>query len=368
MERAGPTPPGAVRPADLVALAERAGPFATVWVGRSGLGTWGERADDAAETTVRSALEKANAPDPVVHAVSEALAGVSADAHGAVVVADEGGNVLVEELPREPRQEWVAWAPLPSVAPVLENRQAGVPMLVVLADRTGADILISGSSGETATTTVEGAEHPISTSAPGGWSQKRYQQRAEDSWEHNAKDVAQEIRSLAADMFPDLLVLGGDERAVELILEEMPKELRQVSRVVSSGRAADGSGDQRDDHVERLGRAVVAEETMELLQTFEQEDGRRARATNGAVDVLLVHDDGDDDDRVAWFTTDPGIVAMDRAELEALGYDQPTAGRLIDVAINAALRTGGAVRVVPDAATLDGGLGAILRWSDGQEQ
>jgi hypothetical protein len=51
--------------------------------------------------------------------------------------------------------------------------------------------------------------------------------------------------------------------------------------------------------------------------------------------------------------------------MERAGPTPPGAVRPADLV---ALRTGGAVRVVPDAATLDGELGAILRWSDGQEQ
>jgi hypothetical protein len=51
-----------------------------------------------------------------------------------------------------------------------------------------------------------------------------------------------------------------------------------------------------------------------------------------------------------------------------MGAAQVTAARIVDVAINAALRTGSAVRVVHDAAVLDEGIAAILRWSDEETQ
>jgi hypothetical protein len=57
------------------------------------------------------------------------------------------------------------------------------------------------------------------------------------------------------------------------------------------------------------------------------------------------------------------MAAAERDALVALGAEPAVSGRLVDVAVNAALRTGATVRVVPDAAVLDDGLGALLRWS-----
>jgi hypothetical protein len=42
----------------------------------------------------------------------------------------------------------------------------------------------------------------------------------------------------------------------------------------------------------------------------------------------------------------------------------PTEGRLVDVALRAALGSGAGIRIVPDSRQLDGRVGAILRWTD----
>jgi hypothetical protein len=375
MERAGATPPRGIRPPDLVELVERPGPFATVWIGRTGTGAWGARADDVAAGDARSALIEAGAPDAVVAAVGDALDAVSGGAQGAVVVAVEEGVVLVEELPSAPRRDRAVWAAQPSLSPVIEHRQADIPMIVVLADRAGADIVVTETGGRETTVEVEGDDSPITKSAPGGWSQRRFQQRAEDSWEHNAAEVAERVRVLAAEVNPDLVVLGGDVRAVELIGDALPVELHGVTRRITSGRAADGSEERREHDVEVLVRTVVATETAELLKAFDQEEGRGERAANGMVatlqalqrsqvDVLLVHDDPDDD-RTAWFAGEPGMVAVDRAVLEGLGLDGLQSGRAVDVAIAEALRTGAAVRIVPTRTSVEDGIAAILRWSEG---
>jgi hypothetical protein len=83
-----------------------------------------------------------------------------------------------------------------------------------------------------------------------------------------------------------------------------------------------------------------------------------------AVDVLLVASDDPEDARTAFFGPDPAVVGATAGDVRALGVDEPVEGRLVDVAMRAALGTGAGVRVVPPgAAGPTGGLGAILRWS-----
>ena len=61
--------------------------------------------------------------------------------------------------------------------------------MLVVADRASADLHGSDLDGET-DTSVDGSQNLIERSKPGGWAQKRYQQRAIDSWERNAAEVA----------------------------------------------------------------------------------------------------------------------------------------------------------------------------------
>src|SRR5206468_9461554 len=132
----------------LVALADRRGPFATVCAARSGTGGWGRSHDEALASDLVRDLAAADAPETVVGQVAEALSSISAAAHGAVVIADENGVEVVEELPDAPRAVMARWALLPSFAPVLEHRQAAIDVIVVLADRTGADLIVRRRDGE----------------------------------------------------------------------------------------------------------------------------------------------------------------------------------------------------------------------------
>lgn len=371
MERSGPIPAGAVRPDDIVEIVGRPGPFATVWTARSGAGPWGRTADGAVARDALAELRQQHAPAHVVESVRQALDALDPAARGAVIVADATGVLLAEGLPRPPRWDVARWAATPSLAAVLEHRQADIAVIVVFADRLGADVIVRRPGHDETAEVVEGGNEGITKVASGGWSQHRYQQRAEDSWEHNAGVVADRLTRLAASVRPELMVLGGDERAVTLITHALPTELRHILRTIAPGRAEDGSSAQRDAKVERLVDTVVARETVDLVREFQEQTGRRA--ANGPeetvaalqlaqIDTLLVHDQADDE-REAFISAGTGQVALDRAELEALGIDDATSARLVDAAIVAALRTSAAVRIVPDVASVDRGLAAVLRWS-----
>jgi peptide subunit release factor 1 (eRF1) len=302
------------------------------------------------------------------------------------VVADASGIRLVRHEPEPPARDagWVA--PLPRVGPLLEWAQGAIPHLVVLADRAGADIVAfsrraaaSGTGGADVVTVGEetGADPGLRKSNPGGWSQRRYQNRAENLWEQNAKTVADQVASLVDQTGARLVVVAGDVRALQLLREHLPQPVLDLVREVEGSRgpgAADAGLDEIADEVVKLVATVAAEDTVEFLRQFKQEKGQHDLAAQGVaatlaalaaarVDTLLIHDDPDDD-RTAWFAPEPGMVAATEAALTELGAagGAPQQARLVDVAIRAAFATGAAVRIVPSVASVQDGIGAILRF------
>lgn len=130
------------------------------------------------------------------------------------------------------------------------------------------------------------------------------------------------------------------------------------------------------EEAEKLAAVTAESHTSALLDEFEQERGQHDRAADGApatfealarhqVRTLLLKE-APDDERSAWFGERPGQVALDREVLVIEGEPTPAEGRLVDVAVRAALGTGAEVRVL--GAETDGrgpsdGLGAILRYA-----
>jgi hypothetical protein len=375
MERSGNDAPGALRAPDLTALMTDGGPFITIWTGAGP----GSRANP--RTLVDAAIRDAAAPgspppvviDALVKAVEAAMvpSGVAAPA-GVVAVADMSEVRLVESLPQPPRADLARVGSLPSIAPVIEHRQGTVPFVTVVTDRVGADLVWSGSDDDGATT-VSGDDDALTKVRKGGWSHRRMQQRAENTWENTANEVAATLVEIVGRVQPRVVTVAGDVRMVQFLRDRLPAGVAALIRDVPGGRSEDGSDQHRDDAIRRWVNTAVAEDTVALLQLFSQERGQQDRAADGQsstmvalrearVDVLLVHDDPDDE-RLAWFVdSEPSLIADDPATLRQLGHEDPREGRLVDVAIRSALATGAGIRIVPGAGPVSEGIGAILRW------
>ena len=355
---------GAQEAPDVAQLYERHGPFATVYLDID------PEVENAAQHSlahwrnVRRDLETAGAPPTALDAI-EALV---PDAHhgGATlaVVADASGVLLSRTLDDSITRDVGRWASLPQVAPILEVQQSSPTHIVVLCDRVGADIAVyaagDGDRGTALFEVLPGDQHDphLSKTRGGGWSHRRFQERAENAWDHNAKEVVERLTKICDIVEPRLVLVSGDVRAVQLLQEHLPDRVANVVRL---------STDEPVNEVATL----VAEDTVALLEKHREELGQRDRATEGVeatldalsaarVDTLLVHDDPRDE-RMCWFSPEAPLVAMDPQRLRTQGVEQPQIARLADAAIRTAFATGARVRIVP-ATTVKERLGAILRF------
>ncbi len=372
MERTSAIPHVGVRDDDLVDVVTTAGPFATVVIDTpAAVENAGPRNIEHWKT-VRRSLAAQGAPDGVLDAIEALVPDAHLDGDVLGVVAAEHGVQLLEHGPEPEEHDLARWAPLPSLAPLVAWRQAGPPFVVVLADRTGADVFAI-ARGRTIAREAGAAndDRPVHKAKAGGWSERHHSQRVEETWKDNAEQTVDVVADVVLRVGAELVALAGDERAVQLVRDELPRELAERVVGVSGTRAADGSDDAFVRDIRRAVANAVASDTVALLRRYHEEKGQNDLAADGPeavfdalrsaqVDVLLVHDDGDDA-RTAWFGAGPSQVALMRAELDGIA-DGATEARMIDVAVRAALGSGASVRVVPHTPYLTGGIGAILRW------
>jgi release factor family 2 len=372
MERTGVTPPGAVVAPDLADLVAGSGPFVTVYL------TTEADVDNAVHRSeqrwkvLRRDLADAGSPEQALAAIDPLVPDAHLHGHTLAAVATAEGLAHVESSPERPPRDRGSWAPVPALVPILEWRQSHPPHVGVLADRAGADIFLLRHDRPDLHREAGGDDDPLHRAKPGGWSQLRYQHRAENTWEHNAEDVAAEIANLFDRARARLVVVAGDVRAVQLIREALPDRVAERLEVVDGGRSEDGSEDEFAAAVHGRLAGAVATDTVRLVEKFREELGQDDRAADGPedtiaalvrgqVEVLLVHEDPDDTRR-AFFGPDPTSIGLRPDDLAALGVDQPFEAPLADVAVRAALGTGAGIRVVPAGQAPTGGLGAILRW------
>lgn len=336
---------------------------------------------------VRRDLEHGGA-DPETLAAIDAVIGDGAahpDGDSLLVVAAGGRVLLQRHLPDPPAGDADRGlvGPLPHLQPLLAAEQNAVPHIVVLADRVGADLYARTGpvskhdadrlgGQDTVERSVEGDDE-VQRSAPGGWSQRRFQQRAENTWESNAGDAAAEVVTLVDEVGAELLLVGGDERAVGFLVEALPERVAPMVRRLEAGSRAEGSSVEAvTEDVHRLVRTEAAARLADVLATFTEERGQHDRAADGpgavvaalqtaTVERLLVAGDDGDDDRTAWVGPEPTHLGLQRDELVAgMGVADPTEAPLVDACVRAALGTGAEVVIVP-STTVQHGLGAILR-------
>jgi hypothetical protein len=337
-------------------------------------------AEDARERTaltwkdLRRDLAASGIDDATLEALGGAVLDPRLEAHGFAGFAGHGSLLYSRRLPGPVRREVAVPGPLPYVLPLLAWRQARLPHVVVIADRTGADVLaFADDDAPVMTEEVKGSHNVIPRVQAGGWSQLRYQHRAQDSWRGNAAEATDDVARVARGIGTDLVLLGGDPQAVHYLRGYLPDALRVVVLEHAGARTPDGLS----PHVEEEVRARVADIAVQRLRTvferFEEERGQRDRAADGLaatvealrkaqVETLLVTD-APDDSRTLLFGPDPTLLASDAAGLTALGVTAPERARAADVLVRAAAGTGADVVVVDGEVALPDGFGAILRYA-----
>jgi hypothetical protein len=345
--------------ADLAPLVRRPGPFLTLHLGLEA------QIDNAAQRTVqrwkplRAEAAAGGVPDAVLNAVEELLPDAHQEPGDLVVIADESGVLFAEHLDEGPGDRFT-WDRLPDLVPTIASRQRQVPYVLALADRGGADLVAVTAAGRSTIDAEAGDHRPVRKVKAGGWSERHYQQRAEQDWTENAAGVADEIVRLADLVSARLVIIGGDETAKHLIERDLPSRLRDRTHLIEQGRAEDGSESSREREVRRLVATAAASESVELLELAKQELGRNDQAVAGAaatidalnraaVEVLFVHDR-----RAGRVGLTDDIVPLERAGDHAV---------LADGLVAAALATGAGVRIIPAAGPIREGLGGLLRWS-----
>lgn len=264
-----------------------------------------------------------------------------------VVVHARHGSTLVEVLDEPIDATTVAEGPLPRWATVIESRQRTIAHVVVEADRAGADLTAFDGGDVLATQTVDGSTEHIHRGHAGGWSQRRFQQRAENTWENNAREVAVEVATMARQVDAQLVAVAGDIRAQTFILEALPTDVADVSVRIEAG-----SPEGISDEVVRLLSSKVAERVTTAAQDVRNRVSGGTASTDpdaiiealgaGRVARLLVHDDN--------ASVDPSDSASNDS------------ARLVDRAIVAALATDADILVVPQLAMMDGPVAATMRW------
>ncbi|RRR84585.1 Vms1/Ankzf1 family peptidyl-tRNA hydrolase [Streptomyces sp. RP5T] len=359
-------------------LYEHSGPWASAYVDTSRHTEDTPHERHLAAVAVSRELSVQGADEKTCVAVREALEELqhSSEPHGRAVFARAGEVVLDPSLTRPPQGTLVHWAPLPHTAPLLELAGEDPLCVVAYVDRKGADFELRGAFGREGAGSVSGRQWPVHRTSSSDWSERHFQLQVENTWEHNAAEIADALAVCQEETGADLLILVGEEREKRSVHERLPKRLHD-----RGVEAEHGAGSRLlDEDVERARGAHVRQRAERELERFlaargTGDDGRPGAvegvpalveaAREHRIDELLIRPDGPDAHREVWVGEDPDQLAVRRTDLKILGEQNSWSARADDALIRSAVATGApALSVTPVADEVPvGGLGALLRWA-----
>jgi hypothetical protein len=289
-----------------------------------------------------------------------------------VAFARSSELVFDDELEEFDGPDAAATGLLPLGLPLLRWQQQWVPCVTAVVDRSGADIAVFRGSHLLRERTLVGSDDEIERNAPGGWAQARYQHRAEDSWAHNAAQVAQQVAVSAVGVDAKVVLLAGDVRALQLVKDHLPAQVRHIHHEVTSGleQVSAGRVELRTSTLHRLIHEAAATARHEAVAECLEAVGRghavvgladTVRALRrGAVDHLLVTYPRLDP-RIARATLQPLEVVVEDASNELPALERAP---LLEVMVRAAFRQSADVTVLePGDEDLLDGVAAHVRFT-----
>ena len=345
------------------ALADAAPPFASVTLDVSRVDRAAEDDVDRRWRAVADTLTGLGAPDDLVDAIGErARSETGRGGEWTSVVVGTSPDTLQDALvPGRPVRDDGTWGPVPQLISAVRGLAGLVRHAVVRIDRTGADIDLAGGAEPTHTPdnvheVVQGGHDVVHKVPAGGWSQRRFQLRVEDSWERNAEAVADALVRLVRAQHPEVVLVMGDVRAAGLLERySVPELAERLVRLDTGGRAAGTSQTAEDEAVAAALAAHRAAREAALVDRFREQLNRQQDAVDGREEVLEVLDRGQADE----------VLLVDDLGSESTvivdGASVPADAALVW----AAVRTRAGVTLVdPHQVELRDGVGALLRWSD----
>ena len=276
-----------------------------------------------------------------------------------------------------PWSDVATFGPLPHAMPLLAQRGEDVPYVRVVADRTGGDLQAIAVGGAPRRQQVSGSEtFPLRKVRVGGWSHRRYLQAAEESWKRNAGDVVAAAVDLAESVAAEVMIVGGDVRAVQSFVEQLPKKWHdRVVRTDAGSRHAGADDDALDDATVQAVAAVAERHLQDAVDRFQAQRGDNAASTGLAdvvdrlqraqVEAVLLVDDPSSTDMLWIGPDDPTLIAVDEQTLRRVGVTEPQRVRADAALVRAIAGTGAELILVgPDDVPLEHGVGAVLRYTD----
>ncbi|MCS5496022.1 Vms1/Ankzf1 family peptidyl-tRNA hydrolase [Cnuibacter physcomitrellae] len=205
------------------------------------------------------------------------------------------GQVVVQQVVEEAavRPDVHTYGPVPDLVPLLAHLAHAATYVLVEAERGTASVTLRrlGDAAPEQSETIEGRQEDLTKVRAGGWSEIDYQHRTEEIWKQDETEVAAFVDRLVLDRRPDLVIVSGDVRARELLVDALSKESRAFLTQIDENAGAPGASQQTLAAGVARALAALAESrrasALERLRQFDGEaDGRAAVGLGATVSAL----------------------------------------------------------------------------------
>jgi len=297
---------------------------------------------------------------------------VNRSAKSLAIFASAGGGEFFEALQLDvPMEEhWLFLGSVPHLYPLACVIDQNPRYASVILDTHHARIFVFGMGSVEKREQVTGVK--TRRSSMGGWSQARYQRRADNFHLHHVKEVVETLDRIVTNDRIQHIIVAGDDVVVPLLKDQMPKHLTEklVDVLKLDKHAAEddiiqatlGVLRQKDaeSDVERVneligawrsnGLGVVGPEAV--LSAFQLGQVDEMLITGAAHDLKAVQLPDD---------ASPGSVV---AETSGAAPGTAQQIKLSDELVTRAQQTGARVRIIEDPELMKefGGVGALLRF------
>jgi hypothetical protein len=198
---------------------------------------------------------------------------------GRALVATQGELLVDQVLAVPPVLPEARWSVVPYLLPLANLTPRDLPHIVVVTDRTGADVRTGGHQART----VQGRNHPVHKVRGGGWAQHRIQNKVEQVAKLNMEQVACEVAKICDTMGARLVVVAGEVQSRTELLAHLPPRCARIAQETEVGRRAEGwNTEELDAEVHRL---VTTKADSEVAAEIEARRGAHLYV-HGLTDTL----------------------------------------------------------------------------------
>jgi len=282
------------------------------------------------------------------------------------------GSDLFEAIPLEAPigQHWLFIGSVPHLYPLAQLVENYPRYAAVMLDTNKARIVVFGVAKAEREEKVKGEK--TRRTSKGGWSQARYQRRADNFHTNHMKEVVDTLDRIVREEGIDQIVVAGAEVAVPLLREQLPKHLTDkiVDVIGTPGNAGDGFLETTMTALRAKDAETDIEKVQELMDAWQGgglgvagPEATLSAFQLGQVEELIITGSPETLKPVQTLPDDaaPGPVQVDSSVPGAVDENRL---KLSDELVTRAQQTAARIRFIEDTSLLAevGGVGALLRF------